>query len=69
MVMKVVRRSPEEQLRRLGIELPKAPKSLGVYEETVLSSNELFLTAMIPVKDEVAQFKGRIGPQSRAGKR
>jgi enamine deaminase RidA (YjgF/YER057c/UK114 family) len=61
MVMEAVTQSPEERLRRLGIELPKAPKPLGVYEETVLSSNVLYITAMIPTLNGVPQFEGRIG--------
>jgi enamine deaminase RidA (YjgF/YER057c/UK114 family) len=53
--------SAEEQLRRLGIDLPKAPKPLGVYVETVQSGNLLFITGQIPVLDGVAQFTGRLG--------
>jgi enamine deaminase RidA (YjgF/YER057c/UK114 family) len=53
--------SHESRLKRLGIELPKAPKPLGVYEETVLSSNVLYITATIPTLNGKPQYEGRIG--------
>jgi enamine deaminase RidA (YjgF/YER057c/UK114 family) len=41
----------EQQLKVLGVLLPDAPRPLGAYVEAVQSSNLLFLSGMLPVKD------------------
>jgi enamine deaminase RidA (YjgF/YER057c/UK114 family) len=51
----------EEQLKQLGVVLPNAPHPLGAYVEAVQSSNLLFLSGMLPVKDGKLQFVGRLG--------
>jgi len=51
----------EQQLKELGVVLPDAPHPLGAYVEAVQSSNLLFLSGMLPVKDGKLQFVGRLG--------
>jgi enamine deaminase RidA (YjgF/YER057c/UK114 family) len=51
----------EQQLKELGVVLPEAPHPLGAYVEAVQSSNLLFLSGVLPVKDGKLQFVGRLG--------
>jgi enamine deaminase RidA (YjgF/YER057c/UK114 family) len=53
----------EQQLKELGVVLPDAPRPLGAYVEAVQSSNLLFLSGMLPVKDGKLQFVGRLGKE------
>ena len=53
--------SPERRLQHLGIVLPNAPRPLGAYVEAVQSSNLLFLSGMLPIKDGKPQYVGRLG--------
>jgi enamine deaminase RidA (YjgF/YER057c/UK114 family) len=55
--------SAERRLQDLGIVLPKAPRPLGTYVEAVQSSNLLFLSGMLPVKDGKPQYTGRLGKE------
>ena len=55
--------SAEHRLRDLGIVLPNAPHPLGAYVEAVQSSNLLFLSGMLPVKDGKLQSVGRLGKE------
>jgi len=53
--------SAEQRLTQLGIELPAPPQPFGVYVESALSGNLLFLTGMMPTEGHTAKFLGRIG--------
>jgi len=53
--------SAEQRLHQLGIELPAPPQPFGVYVESVLSGNLLFLTGMMPTEGHNAKFLGRVG--------
>ena len=53
----------EQQLRALGVVLPDAPHPLGAYVEAVQSSNLLFLSGMLPVKNGKPQYIGRLGKE------
>ena len=53
----------EQRLKELGVVLPDAPRPLGAYVEAVQSSNLLFLSGMLPVKDGKLQFVGRVGKE------
>jgi enamine deaminase RidA (YjgF/YER057c/UK114 family) len=53
----------EQQLRALGVVLPDAPHPLGAYVEAVQSSNLLFLSGMLPVKNGKVQSIGRLGKE------
>jgi enamine deaminase RidA (YjgF/YER057c/UK114 family) len=50
-------------LQDLGIVLPSAPHPLGAYVEAVQSGSLLFLSGMLPVKDDKAQYVGRLGKE------
>jgi enamine deaminase RidA (YjgF/YER057c/UK114 family) len=52
---------PEERLKALGINLPRAPKPLGAYVETVQTGNLLFLSGTLPVEAGRPKYVGRIG--------
>jgi enamine deaminase RidA (YjgF/YER057c/UK114 family) len=53
--------SAEQRLQQLGIELPTPPQPFGVYVESALSGNLLFLTGMMPTEGHTAKFHGRVG--------
>src|ERR1700679_2567952 len=53
----------EQQLKVLGVLLPDAPRPLGAYVEAVQSSNMLFLSGMLPVKNGKLQYVGRLGKE------
>ncbi|WP_420820648.1 RidA family protein [Rhizobium tubonense] len=55
------RANADEQLRRLGIELPPPPTPFGTYVEAVQSGRLLFLSGMVPVVGHEPQFIGRVG--------
>ena len=52
---------PEQRLKKLGINLPRAPKPLGAYVETVQTGNLLFLSGTLPVEAGRPKYVGRIG--------
>jgi enamine deaminase RidA (YjgF/YER057c/UK114 family) len=52
---------PEQRLKELGINLPRAPKPLGAYVETVQTGSLLFLSGTLPVEAGKPQYVGRIG--------
>jgi enamine deaminase RidA (YjgF/YER057c/UK114 family) len=51
----------EERIKGLGIEIPGAPKPLGLYVEAVQSGNLLFLTGAMPIIGGGPRFTGKIG--------
>ena len=53
--------TPEENLRDLGIDLPRPPNPLGAYVEVVQTGNLLFLSGTLPLEGGVPKFLGRIG--------
>lgn len=53
--------SIEERLKELGITLPPAPQPLGAYVPCVRSSNLLFLSGILPLRDGKIQITGRVG--------
>lgn len=55
--------SAERRLQDLGITLPNPPHPLGAYAEAVQSSNLLFLSGTLPVKDGKPQYIGRLGKE------
>lgn len=60
---RLITTSAERRLKELGIELPAAPKPLGAYVEAVQTSNLLFLSGALPMKDGTPTFLGRIGAE------
>jgi enamine deaminase RidA (YjgF/YER057c/UK114 family) len=55
--------SAEQQLKELGIELPKPPEPLGTYAEAVQAGHLLFLSGMLPTEGHGAKFIGRVGAE------
>jgi enamine deaminase RidA (YjgF/YER057c/UK114 family) len=53
--------TPEENLARLGIELPPAPKPLGSYVPARRSGNLVFLSGILPLKEGKLLKTGRVG--------
>jgi enamine deaminase RidA (YjgF/YER057c/UK114 family) len=53
--------SPEDKLKKLGIELPKAPSPLGSYIPIVRTGNLVFLSGILPL------IKGKLLRQGRVG--
>jgi enamine deaminase RidA (YjgF/YER057c/UK114 family) len=53
----------EQRLKELAIELPPPPQPFGVYAESVLTGNLLFLTGMLPTAGREAKFVGRVGAE------
>jgi len=53
--------SPEERLKKLGIELLEAPIPLGSYIPVVKTGNLVFLSGILPVKQGKLTKQGRVG--------
>ena len=53
--------SPEEKLRELGLELPKAPAPLGSYVPAVRAGNLIFLSGILPLIQGKLPRQGRVG--------
>jgi enamine deaminase RidA (YjgF/YER057c/UK114 family) len=51
----------EDKLKNLGITIPEAPKPLGFYVPCVQTSNLLFLSGMLPLKDGKLIKTGKLG--------
>lgn len=53
--------TPEERLRRLGLDLPAPPRPLGSYVPLVVAGDLAFLSGMLPVVDGAPRFVGQLG--------
>ncbi|MEW6417466.1 MAG: RidA family protein [Nitrospirota bacterium] len=53
--------SPEERLKKLGIELPEAPTPLGSYVPVVRTGNLVFLSGILPLREGKLTRTGRVG--------
>jgi enamine deaminase RidA (YjgF/YER057c/UK114 family) len=53
--------SAEARLAELGIELPKAPKPMGVYKPVVVSGNMAYLSGHGPLRADGKLITGRLG--------
>ena len=53
--------SPEDKLRELGIELPKAPSPLGSYVPLVQSGSLLFISGILPLREGTLTRTGKLG--------
>ncbi|MEE8493427.1 MAG: RidA family protein [Nitrospirales bacterium] len=51
----------EDELRRLGIELPSPPKPVATYIPAVRVGELVFLCGVIPVRDGMLAFSGKLG--------
>ncbi len=53
--------SAEERLTKLGIELPPAPKPVGLYKPIVVVGNVAYLSGHGPLKSDGTLITGRLG--------
>lgn len=53
--------SAEERLSKLGIELPPAPKPIGLYKPIVVVGNVAYLSGHGPLKNDGTLITGRLG--------
>lgn len=53
--------SAEQRLAQLGIELPPAPKPVGVYKPIVIVGNLAYLSGHGPLKSDGTLITGRLG--------
>tara|TARA_R110002049_G_scaffold27321_4_gene94483 strand:- start:22266 stop:22730 length:465 start_codon:yes stop_codon:yes gene_type:complete len=51
----------EARLKELGIELPEAPKPVGVYKPVVIAGNMAYLSGHGPLKPNKTLITGRLG--------
>lgn len=54
---------PEERLRDLHLVLPEPPKPLGNYVPAVEAGGLLFVSGMLPVKEQRRVWTGRVGTE------
>ena len=52
---------PELQIKKLGLELPQAPKPVGVYKPVLVVDNLLYVSGQGPLKSDGTLIKGRLG--------
>lgn len=53
--------SPEARLSQLKIELPPAPKAMGVYKPVLVSGNMAYASGHGPLKSDGSLITGRVG--------
>jgi len=53
--------TPEQNFAALGLNLPPAPKPLGVYKPSLVDGNHLYISGHGTVKDDGTLIIGRIG--------
>lgn len=53
--------SADERLTELGVELPPAPKPMGVYKPVVICGNMAYLSGHGPLKADKTLITGRLG--------
>lgn len=53
--------SPENKLKKLGIEISEAPRPLGSYLPCVQTGNILFLSGILPLRNGKLTKTGRVG--------
>jgi len=53
--------NPELRLTELGLELPMAPKPMGVYKPILIIGNMLYVSGQGPLKPDGTLIKGKVG--------
>jgi enamine deaminase RidA (YjgF/YER057c/UK114 family) len=56
-----MKNNPEAKLMELGLELPPAPKPMGVYKPVLIIDNMLYVSGQGPLKTDGTLIKGRLG--------
>src|SRR5215467_14535561 len=54
-------RSPEARTSELNLELPPAPKAMGVYKPVVVVGNMAYVSGHGPLKSDGSLMTGRVG--------
>jgi hypothetical protein len=55
--------TPEENFAELGLNLPPAPKPLGVYKPCLVDGKHLYISGHGTVQDDGTLIRGRIGDE------
>lgn len=55
--------TPEEQLRKLGLELPAAPKPVGAYVAAIRAGNLAITSGQLPWKGNQLAYAGKLGSE------
>ena len=55
--------STEENLKKLNINLPKAPDPVGAYVASKIVGNLVFISGQLPIDSEGKLIKGKIGKE------
>jgi len=53
--------NPELRIQELGLELPPAPKPMGVYKPVLIRGNYLYVSGQGPLKADGTLIKGTVG--------
>ncbi|OFY76188.1 MAG: hypothetical protein A2V46_00845 [Bacteroidetes bacterium RBG_19FT_COMBO_42_7] len=53
--------NPESRIKELGLELPPAPKPMGVYKTVIITGNYLYVSGQGPLKSDGTLIKGKLG--------
>ncbi len=53
--------NPESQIIELGLQLPPAPKPVGVYKPVLVVDNLLYVSGQGPIKSDGTLIKGKLG--------
>jgi len=53
----------EEKILALGLTLPPAPQSGGIYHPIVISGNLLFISGQVPVQNDGTLIVGKVGDE------
>ena len=53
--------NPELKIKELGLELPPAPKPMGVYKPVLITGNFLYVSGQGPLKSDGTLIKGKVG--------
>jgi enamine deaminase RidA (YjgF/YER057c/UK114 family) len=56
-----MKNNPDSRIIELGLELPPAPKPLGVYKPVLVVGNYLYVSGHGPLRSDGTQIKGRLG--------
>jgi len=56
-----MKNDPELKIKELGLELPPAPKPMGVYKPVLIIGNFLYVSGQGPLKSDGTLIKGKVG--------
>jgi enamine deaminase RidA (YjgF/YER057c/UK114 family) len=56
-----MKNNPESRITELGLELPPAPKPMGVYKPVLVIGNFLYVSGQGPLRSDGTLIKGRLG--------